>query len=144
LNPEFLDVDDVLEIHAAQIAEHGASEGVRDRSLWESAIAQPMAQLATMRSRLLFAFSPSSGSAVSAIATHAAAPCLRFGIRVIVGLRCCRHRAKCQSRASDVVGASSIISCDRDVQKWVSVTVSSPEPIQSARSSLISTASPHL
>jgi death on curing protein len=44
LNPEFLDVDDVLELHASQIAEHGGSEGLRDRSLLESAIAQPMAQ----------------------------------------------------------------------------------------------------
>jgi death-on-curing protein len=44
LNPEFLDIDDVLEIHASQIAEHGGSEGLRDRGLLESAIAQPMAQ----------------------------------------------------------------------------------------------------
>jgi len=44
LNPEFLDIDDVLEIHAIQIAEHGGSEGLRDRGLLESAIAQPMAQ----------------------------------------------------------------------------------------------------
>jgi len=44
VNPEFLDVDDVLEIHASQIAEHGGSEGLRDYGLLESAIAQPMAQ----------------------------------------------------------------------------------------------------
>jgi death-on-curing protein len=44
LNPVFLDVDDVLEIHASQIAAHGGSEGLRDRGLLESAIAQPMAQ----------------------------------------------------------------------------------------------------
>ena len=44
MNPEFLDADDVLEIHAMQIAEHGGSEGLRDRGLLESAIAQAMAQ----------------------------------------------------------------------------------------------------
>jgi len=43
VNLEFLDVDDVLEIHASQIAEHGGSEGLRDRGLLESAVAQPMA-----------------------------------------------------------------------------------------------------
>jgi death on curing protein len=31
-------------IHASQIAAHGGSEGLRDRGLLESAIAQPMAQ----------------------------------------------------------------------------------------------------
>jgi death-on-curing protein len=36
-------VDDVLEMHAAQLAEHGGSEGLRDRGLLESAIAQPTA-----------------------------------------------------------------------------------------------------
>ncbi len=44
MNPEFLDVDYVLEIHAGQIAEHGGSEGVRDMGVLESAVAQPMAQ----------------------------------------------------------------------------------------------------
>jgi death on curing protein len=44
LKPEFLDVEDVLEIHTGQIAENGGSEGVRDTGLLESAIAQPMAQ----------------------------------------------------------------------------------------------------
>jgi death on curing protein len=39
----FLDADDVLEIHAAQLVEHGGSGGLRDRSLLESAIAQPTA-----------------------------------------------------------------------------------------------------
>jgi death-on-curing protein len=43
VNPEFLDVDDVLEIHAGQLAEHGGSEGLRDKALLESAAAQPMA-----------------------------------------------------------------------------------------------------
>ena len=46
MNPEFLDVDDVLEIHAGQIAEHGGSEGVRDMGLLSSAVAQPTAQFA--------------------------------------------------------------------------------------------------
>lgn len=46
MNPEFLDVDDVLDIHASQIAEHGGPEGLRDRSLLESAVAQPMMQFA--------------------------------------------------------------------------------------------------
>ncbi len=43
MNPEFLDVDDVLELHATLIVEHGGSDGIRDRGLLESAIAQPMA-----------------------------------------------------------------------------------------------------
>lgn len=43
MNPEFLDVDDVLEIQASQVAEHGGSDGLRDRALLESAVAQPMA-----------------------------------------------------------------------------------------------------
>jgi death on curing protein len=43
LNPEFLDVDDALELQAGRIVEHGCSEGLRDRGLLESAIAQPMA-----------------------------------------------------------------------------------------------------
>lgn len=43
MNPEFLDVDDVLEIHAEQLAEHGGSEGLRDEAPLESAVAQPMA-----------------------------------------------------------------------------------------------------
>lgn len=43
MTPEFLDVDDVLEIHAGQVAEHGGSDRLRDRALLESAVAQPMA-----------------------------------------------------------------------------------------------------
>jgi death on curing protein len=43
VNPEFLDVDDVLELHATLIVEHGGSDGIRDRGLLESAVAQPMA-----------------------------------------------------------------------------------------------------
>ena len=43
MNPEFLDVDDVLLLHSVEIAEHGGSDGIRDLGLLESAIAQPMA-----------------------------------------------------------------------------------------------------
>jgi death on curing protein len=39
--PEFLDVDDVLEIHAMQLAVYGGGTGLRDRGLLESAVAQP-------------------------------------------------------------------------------------------------------
>jgi death-on-curing protein len=44
VNPEelvFLDVDDVIEIHAAQIEMFGGSAGMRDRGLLEAAVAQP-------------------------------------------------------------------------------------------------------
>jgi len=41
--PEFLDVEDVLEIHATQLEVHGGSPGLRDRGLLESAVAQPQA-----------------------------------------------------------------------------------------------------
>jgi death-on-curing protein len=40
--PQFLTLDDVLDSHAAQIATHGDSEGIRDQGLLESAVAQPM------------------------------------------------------------------------------------------------------
>jgi death on curing protein len=43
VTPEFLDVDDVLQIHAAQIGEHGGSSGIRDMGLLVSAVAQPSA-----------------------------------------------------------------------------------------------------
>jgi hypothetical protein len=39
----FLDVDDVLEIHALQLAAYGGAAGVRDLGLLESAVAQPQA-----------------------------------------------------------------------------------------------------
>jgi death-on-curing protein len=38
---EFLDVEDVIELHAAQLQEYGGSAGLRDRGLLESAVAQP-------------------------------------------------------------------------------------------------------
>ena len=39
--PEFLDIDEVLELHALQLARYGGSGGVRDVGLLESAVAQP-------------------------------------------------------------------------------------------------------
>ena len=41
--PEFLDIEDVLELHALQLARYGGAEGVRDQGLLESAVAQPRA-----------------------------------------------------------------------------------------------------
>jgi death-on-curing protein len=41
--PLFLDVEEVLELHATQLAELGGSDGVRDRGLLDSALAQPRA-----------------------------------------------------------------------------------------------------
>lgn len=43
MNPEFLDVEDVIEIHEVQLAEFGGAGGIRDLGLLESALAQPMA-----------------------------------------------------------------------------------------------------
>ena len=40
---DFLTLDDVLELHAGQIALYGGDPGVRDISLLESALAQPEA-----------------------------------------------------------------------------------------------------
>ena len=39
--PLFLDVDDVIELHATQLEIYGGSAGLRDRGLLESAVAQP-------------------------------------------------------------------------------------------------------
>ncbi len=39
----FLDVEDVLELHATQLGVYGGAAGLRDRGLLESAVAQPMA-----------------------------------------------------------------------------------------------------
>ena len=41
--PEFLTVEDVLELHVGQISNYGGSEGLRSRDLLQSAIAQPEA-----------------------------------------------------------------------------------------------------
>jgi hypothetical protein len=38
--PEFLDLEDVLELHTLQLARYGGADGVRDRGLLESALAQ--------------------------------------------------------------------------------------------------------
>jgi death-on-curing protein len=40
---DFLSVQDVIELHADQIAAYGGSEGLRDVGLLESAVAQPQA-----------------------------------------------------------------------------------------------------
>jgi len=40
---EFLDLEIVLQIHEEQLAEFGGAEGLRDKGLLESAIAQPEA-----------------------------------------------------------------------------------------------------
>lgn len=39
--PEFLTVDEVLEIHSDQIQTYGGDDGIRDRGLLESAVAMP-------------------------------------------------------------------------------------------------------
>ena len=41
LDPEFLEVEDVMELHAESIARYGGDSGVRDRGLIESAVAVP-------------------------------------------------------------------------------------------------------
>jgi len=43
MSPEFLTLVDVLEIHAMQLARYGGADGLRDRGLLESALAQPQA-----------------------------------------------------------------------------------------------------
>jgi death-on-curing protein len=43
MTPEFLTLEDILEIHALQLDRYGGGEGIRDRGLLESAAAQPMA-----------------------------------------------------------------------------------------------------
>ncbi len=41
--PLFLDVEDVVELHAAQLEIYGGASGLRERALLESAVAQPQA-----------------------------------------------------------------------------------------------------
>ena len=41
--PEFLAVDDVLQIHDEQLAAYGGVAGIRDQGLLESAVAMPQA-----------------------------------------------------------------------------------------------------
>src|SRR6185369_192349 len=43
MRPEFLTLDEVLEIHRDQIVRYGGSMGVRDMGLLQSALAQPQA-----------------------------------------------------------------------------------------------------
>lgn len=42
-DPEFLEVDEIVALHARQLAAFGGSPGVRDLGLLESAVAQPRA-----------------------------------------------------------------------------------------------------
>ena len=42
-DPDFLDLDDVLDIHDRQLARFGGATGVRDQNLLESALATPRA-----------------------------------------------------------------------------------------------------
>jgi death-on-curing protein len=46
IEPEFLDLEDVLEIHEIQLARYGGGTGLRDRGALESAISQPAAGFA--------------------------------------------------------------------------------------------------
>ncbi len=46
MDPVFLTLDEVLEIHRDQIARYGGSEGIRDIGLLNSAIAMPAASFA--------------------------------------------------------------------------------------------------
>ena len=41
--PEFLTVEDVLQIHDEQLAAYGGAAGVRDQALLESAVGTPQA-----------------------------------------------------------------------------------------------------
>ena len=43
LEPEFLTLEDVLELHAEALRRHGGSDGLRDAGLLDSALAQPQA-----------------------------------------------------------------------------------------------------
>lgn len=40
-DPEFLDIEDVLELHRLSLEQYGGGSGVRDLGLLESALAQP-------------------------------------------------------------------------------------------------------
>lgn len=42
-SPEFLTVDDVIALHAGQLARYGGAAGLRDGTLLDSAVAQPQA-----------------------------------------------------------------------------------------------------
>ena len=42
MEPEFLEFEEILELHERSLAEHGAASGMRDEGLVRSAVAQPM------------------------------------------------------------------------------------------------------
>ena len=42
-DPEFLDIEDVLELHGLSLEQYGGGSGIRDLGLLESALAQPRA-----------------------------------------------------------------------------------------------------
>lgn len=44
MTPEFLSLEDVLDLHSLQLERFGGAAGLRDQGLLESAIAQPMAE----------------------------------------------------------------------------------------------------
>lgn len=46
MNPVFLTLDDILEMHTEQIEQYGGAHGLRDRNGLESAIAMPQATFA--------------------------------------------------------------------------------------------------
>ena len=46
MSPEFLSVDEAIELHAELVERYGGSPGLRDRGLLESALAQPAATFA--------------------------------------------------------------------------------------------------
>ncbi len=43
LEPDFVNIEDVLEIHQQQLARYGGSAGIRDSGLMESAVLTPQA-----------------------------------------------------------------------------------------------------
>jgi death on curing protein len=47
----FLEVDDVIELHASQLEVFGGGSGLRDRGLLESAVAQPQASFGDQQTR---------------------------------------------------------------------------------------------
>jgi death-on-curing protein len=46
VNPDFLACEEVLDLHAQQLARYGGASGLRDRGLLESAVAQAQASFA--------------------------------------------------------------------------------------------------
>ena len=44
-DPEFLDIEDVLELHRLSLEQYGGGSGVRDVGLLESALVQPAVRL---------------------------------------------------------------------------------------------------